>query len=77
VLDGIGARIGGQGRLIELADRGASFFDALSRDAMNERARAIVEAIEDADILVVGTPCTAPPTPACSSTCSTSSTTKR
>jgi FMN reductase len=56
VLDGIGARIGGQGRLIELADRGASFFDALSRDAMNERARAIVEAIEDADILVVGTP---------------------
>lgn len=56
VLEGIAARVGGQGRLIELGERGGTFFDSLSRDALNDRARAIVETIEDADILVVGTP---------------------
>ena len=49
-------RLGTAARLIELGDGDTSFFDALQRDAINERARAIVEAIEEADVLVVGTP---------------------
>ncbi len=56
VLDAIGDQVGYRGQLIELADGDTTFFDALSRDAMNERARATIAAIEGADILVVGTP---------------------
>ena len=44
------------GRVVELGDRGSSFLDALTRDTIHGRALEIVEAIEDADVLVVGTP---------------------
>lgn len=56
VLEAIEERTGSRGRLFELGDRDTTFLDALSRDALGERARAVVEAIEGADILVVGTP---------------------
>jgi FMN reductase len=56
VVEAIGEHLGTPGRTIELGDRGAAFFDALQRDAMRGRAREIVEAIEAADVLVVGTP---------------------
>lgn len=56
VVDAIADRLDTGGQTIELGDRGASFFDVLHRDAIRGRALEIVEAIEDADVLVVGTP---------------------
>jgi FMN reductase len=56
VVDAIAVRLGTTGETIELGDRGASFIDALQRDAIRGRALEIVEAIEEADVLVVGTP---------------------
>ena len=56
VLEAIEERTGSRSQLIELGDRDTTFFDALSRDAMSDRARAVIDAIERADILVVGTP---------------------
>ena len=56
VVDAIGERLGTSGRTIELGDGGAPFFAALQRDTLRGRALEIVEAIEAADVLVVGTP---------------------
>ena len=56
VVDAIALRLGTVGQTIELGDGGTSFFDALQRDAMAGRARDIIAAIEEADVLVVGTP---------------------
>lgn len=56
VVDAIATRFDTSGELVELSDRGTSFFDALSRDTTRGRALEVVEAIEDADVLVVGTP---------------------
>lgn len=56
VLAAIEERTGGRSQLIELGARDTTFLDALSLDALSDRARAVVEAIEGADILVVGTP---------------------
>ena len=56
VVDAIVRQLDTTGEVIELGDRGTTFFDALSRDSISGRAREIVEAIEDADVLVVGTP---------------------
>ena len=56
VVDAIALRLETVGQTIELGDGGTSFFDALQRDAMAGRARDIIDAIEDADVLVVGTP---------------------
>ena len=56
VVDAIAAKLGTTGETIELGDQGASFLVALQRNAVRGRALEIVEAIEDADILVVGTP---------------------
>ena len=56
VVDAIASRFDTTGEVVELGDRGTSFFDALSRDTIRGRALEIVEAIEDADVLVVGTP---------------------
>ena len=56
VVDAIALRLETVGQTIELGDGGTSFFDALQRDAMAGRARDIIAAIEEADVLVVGTP---------------------
>lgn len=56
VLDALGERLGTGGRLIELCDGNTTFFNALNRDSLRGEALAVVEAIEKADILVVGTP---------------------
>jgi FMN reductase len=56
VLEAHGKRLGTRGRLVELGGQGASFLDTLTRDAARGAALEVVEAIEDADVLVVGTP---------------------
>ncbi|MFO1072435.1 MAG: FMN reductase [Geminicoccaceae bacterium] len=56
VLDAIGARLGMAGRLVELGAQGIARFDALARDGLKGEALALIEAIERADVLVVGTP---------------------
>jgi FMN reductase len=56
VLEAIGKRLGTRGRLVELGGQGATFLDAPTRDAARGAALEVVEAIEDADVLVVGTP---------------------
>ncbi len=56
VLGAVGARLDAPTRLIELGDRGTNYFESLSRDGLRGEALAVVEAIESADVLVVGTP---------------------
>lgn len=56
MLSAITARLDAPSRLIELVDDGVARIDGLAREHLAGDARAIVEAIETADILVVGTP---------------------
>jgi len=56
VLDALSARLGAPARLVELADGRAARFAALSRDGLGPEGLEVVRAIEEADILVVGTP---------------------
>jgi FMN reductase len=56
VLDRIEARSGLETRLIELVDSAPHLFKALTRDKLAGEARALVEAVEQADLLVIGTP---------------------
>ena len=56
VVDAIADRLETTGQTIELGDGGTAFFDSLQRDAIRGRALEVVEAIEEADVLVVGTP---------------------
>ncbi|WP_158817202.1 FMN reductase [Methylocapsa sp. S129] len=56
VLDRIEARSGIATRLIELVDSAPRLFGALTRDKLVGDARALVQAIEQADLLVIGTP---------------------
>jgi FMN reductase len=56
VLDRIEARSGVATRLIELVDSAPHLFKALTRDKLFGEARALVEAVEQADLLVIGTP---------------------
>jgi FMN reductase len=58
LLGAIEAATPSETRLIELVDAAPHLFTALSRDALrkNERASAIIQTIESADIIVVGTP---------------------
>jgi len=58
LLDAIEEETPSETKLIELMDAAPHLFAALSRGALleNERASAIIQAIESADIIVVGTP---------------------
>lgn len=47
---------GGQGRLVQLADAAPLVFSALTPDQLEGEGRALVQAIEAADALVIGTP---------------------
>lgn len=49
-------RLGGNGRLIELVDAAPLLFKALRADQLDTEGRAIIEAVEAADVLVVGSP---------------------
>lgn len=55
-LDGIGRYFQTNRRLIELADAAPSLLSALARDQLSPLGQAAVRAVEEADILVVGTP---------------------
>lgn len=56
ILDGIGRYFQTNRRLIELADAAPSLLSALARDQLSPLGQAAVRAVEEADILVVGTP---------------------
>jgi len=56
VLDAIQEREPVNIQLIDLADVAAGLFAAASFDALSPRSREAIEAIEEADLLVVGTP---------------------
>jgi FMN reductase len=58
LLDAIEEETPSETKLIELVDAAPHLFAALNRGALleNERASAIIQAIESADIIVVGTP---------------------
>jgi FMN reductase len=56
VLDRIHARTGVAVRLIELVDSAPHLFTALAPDRLTGEAKALVEAVEQADLLVIGTP---------------------
>jgi FMN reductase len=56
VLDRIQARSGVAVRLIELVDSAPHLFTALTPDRLAGEAKALVEAVEQADLLVIGTP---------------------
>jgi FMN reductase len=49
-------RLGGNGRLIELVDAAPVLFRALGADQLDAEGRAIIDAVEAADVLVVGSP---------------------
>jgi FMN reductase len=56
VLDAVDRRVDGRSRLIELVDAAPLLFSALTRAETRAEAEQIVRAVEQADILVVGTP---------------------
>jgi FMN reductase len=56
VLAHLASRGGSETRLIELAEEAAHLFAALTPSRLDGRAREIVRAVEDADLLVVGSP---------------------
>lgn len=56
ILEAVTARIGISGTLIELADDAPHIFTALTRRQLAGRAAQVVQAVEAADLLVVGTP---------------------
>ncbi|QCJ00881.1 FMN reductase [Agrobacterium larrymoorei] len=49
-------RLSGNARLIELVDAAPILFKALRTDQLDAEGRAIIEAVEAADVLVVGSP---------------------
>ena len=56
VLDRIQARSGVAVRLIQLVDSAPHLFGALTRAKLAGEAKALVQAVEQADLLVIGTP---------------------
>jgi FMN reductase len=56
ILDRIVQQDARQGKLIELVDEAPHLFAALSRRALTGRAAAVVAAVEQAELLIVGTP---------------------
>jgi FMN reductase len=55
-LERIEARSGAATRLVELVDSAPALFSALTRDKLTGEAKALVQAVEQADLLVIGTP---------------------
>jgi FMN reductase len=55
-LERIEARSGAATRLVELVDSAPALFAALTRDKLTGEAKALVQAVEQADLLVIGTP---------------------
>lgn len=56
ILDAVTAQTGLTGTLIELADDAPHIFSALTRKHLTGRAAQVVQAVETADLLLVGTP---------------------
>jgi FMN reductase len=56
IVERIVARLQGEASLVELAESAPDLFAALTPDQLAGRGRAIVDVIEGADLLVVGTP---------------------
>jgi FMN reductase len=56
ILNAVERDIGEPARLIELVDEAPHIFTALTRGQLAGRAAQIIRAVEDADILIVGTP---------------------
>jgi FMN reductase len=56
ILDSIDGRLSASRQLIKLADAAPSLLSALARDAVSPAGEAIISAVEQADLLVVGTP---------------------
>jgi FMN reductase len=56
ILEKVAQQGGPQGQLIELVDEAPHLFAALSRRALTGRAAAVVAAVEQAELLIVGTP---------------------
>ena len=56
ILNGIGSHFCASNRLIELGDVAPSFLPALARDKLSPEGESIIRAVEEADLLVVGTP---------------------
>jgi FMN reductase len=56
VLERIQARSGLDTRLIELVDAAPHLFTALTWDKLAGESKALVDAVEEADLLVIGTP---------------------
>lgn len=56
IVDRIASKLDYEVRLIELVDHAPDLFAALTPDKLEGRGREIVDAVENADLLVVGTP---------------------
>jgi FMN reductase len=56
ILEKLAARVDAEVSMIELADSAPDFFAALTPDKLVGRGRALLTAIETADLLVIGTP---------------------
>jgi FMN reductase len=55
-LERIEPRSGAATRLVELVDSAPALFSALTRDKLTGEAKALVQAVEQADLLVIDTP---------------------
>lgn len=56
IVSGVRARVGGESRIIELVDAAPVLFKALRADQLETEGRAMIDAVEAADVLVVGSP---------------------
>lgn len=56
ITERVASNVGGDVRLIELVDSAHDLFSALARGNLNPAGRAIIDLVEQADLLVVGTP---------------------
>jgi len=56
ILEAVARETGISGGLIELAEDAPDLFSALTRGQLGGRAAQVVQAVEEADLLVVGTP---------------------
>lgn len=56
IVSAVGARLGIDGQTIELVDAAPVLFRALRADMLDTEGRAIIDAVEAADVLVVGSP---------------------
>ncbi|MBP1860468.1 FMN reductase [Rhizobium herbae] len=56
IVSGVHDRVGGESRVIELVDAAPVLFKALRADQLDAEGRAIINAVEAADVLVVGSP---------------------